>query len=683
MRSRRIRKPVNTSITNNFEKKQLFTYLQTFLSKKANIKEFIERIGEWYDDYGSNLIKCSLMDDEELEKYDDFRTFARKKHYDAVKRADILYQKVSSKIERINSLHTSQLQQKVELVTELLKLSDIEKEILGYYVRLKFNADVENLKNTLFGHCNDRRTHSSFFLRYTQNQIDNYLSPSDKLISCGLLEMEYDGDIILGQKGAQLFSQRFKTITDLKKVILGSELTSTLNWKDFKHIHDREFCAKLLKNSVKSNCKGINILLYGEPGIGKTEFAKTLCHKAGVELYAIGEKYNDRRRIESLNMAQNTFHKTDKVCFLIDEADDLMDEKKIHLNRILENNATPCIWIVNSIRYWDKAYLRRFTYAMDFKKPNIEVRTEIVKRSLKQYNIKIDSKKAEELAKEYNLTPSFVATAAKFAKIVKGGIKEVCQNLDAMEKAYNNGMDKPKRIEKKKDDKKSLDFNVALLNTDTDLGKLAEQIKALKKNRFSLCLYGISGTGKSAYAEYLAEQLKMSVVKKRCSDLFSKWFGETEQNIARAFSEARDKRALLIFDEADSFLYNREGSSHGWEVTQVNEMLTQMEKHEFPFVCTTNLMDNLDKACLRRFTFKVEYKYMTPEQNSLAFEHFFKIKDVDLSHISTLAPGDFVVVKEKAEIMGYLDNKDELIKMLEMEQRQKTPVTNAHHIGFL
>ena len=683
MRSRRIRKPVNTSITNNFEKKQLFTYLQTFLSKKAHIKEFIERIGEWYDDYGSNLIKCSLMDNEELEKYDDFRTFARKKHYDAVKRADILYQKVCSRIARISSVHISQLEQKIELVTELLKLSDIEKEILGYYVRLKFNADVENLKNTLFGHCDDRRTHCSFFLKYTQNQIDTYLNPSDKLISCGLLEMEYNGDIILGQKGAQLFSQYFKNITDLKKVILGSELTSTLNWKDFKHIPDRDFCAKLLKNSVRSNCKGINILLYGEPGTGKTEFAKTMCHKASVELYAIGEKYDDRRRIESLNMAQNTIHKTDKVCFLIDEADDLMDEKKIHLNRILENNATPCIWIVNSIRYWDKAYLRRFTYAMDFKKPNIEVRTEIVKRSLKQYNIKIDNKKAEELAKEYNLTPSFIVTAAKSAKIIKGGIKEVCQNLDAMEKAYNNGMDKPKRIEKKKDDKKSLDFNVALLNTDTDLGKLAEQIKTLKKNKFSLCLYGVSGTGKSAYAEYLAEQLKMSVVKKRCSDLLSKWFGETEQNIARAFSEAKDKRALLIFDEADSFLYNREGSSHGWEVTQVNEMLTQMEKHELPFVCTTNLMDNLDKACLRRFTFKVEYKYMTPEQNSLAFDHFFKMKDVDLSHISTLAPGDFVVVKEKAEIMGYLDNKDELIKMLEMEQRQKTPITNSHHIGFL
>ena len=521
------------------------------------------------------------------------------------------------------------------------------------------------------------------FLRYSQDQIDDYLGPNDKLISCGLLEVEYDGNISLDKKTVQLFSKKFSNVTELKKIILGEPLLPTLQWKNFKHINDKDFCAKLLKQGGNSKYKGINILFYGEPGTGKTEFAKTLCHKAKLELYAIGEKIEDKKRLECLNMAQTTIHKNDKVCFLIDEADDLMDEKKIYINRILENNTTPCIWIVNSIRYWDKAYLRRFTYAMDFKKPSLETRTELVKNSLKQYNIKIDNKKAEELAKEYNLTPSFIATAAKSAKIVKGGIKEVCQNLDAMEKAYNNGADKPKKKEKKKDEKKPLDFNVSLLNTDTDLGRLAEQIKELKKTKFSLCLYGVSGTGKSAYAEYLAEQLKMSVVKKRCSDLLSMWHGETEQNIAKAFSEAKEKRALLIFDEADSFLYNREGYTHGWEFAKVNEMLTQMEKHKYPVVCTTNLMDNLDKASLRRFTFKVEYKYMTPEQNNLAFEHFFKMKDVDLSHISTLTPGDFVVVKEKAEIMGYMDNKDELIKMLEMEQRQKTPVNNSHHIGFL
>ena len=681
---RSTKQPTKISVTNNFENKQVFLYLETFLSKRANVREYLVRIGDWYDEYGSKLIKCSLMNEEEIEKYDDFRTLAKRKPRIALKRIDILYQKVLAKLARTNSVCKSSLQRKIDFVGELLKLTDIEKEILGYHVRLRFNTDVETLKEAIFGNYYSRhKPHCSFFLKYSQEQVDNYLSPSNKLISCGLLEMDYDGNIVIDKKGVQLFSYKFNNIAELKKIILGSPLLSTLQWKNFKHIKDKDFCAKLLKSGVSSKYKGINILLYGEPGTGKTEFAKTLCHKAKLELYAIGEKIDDRKRLECLNMAQTTIHKRDKVCFLIDEADDLMDEKKIHINRILENNTTPCIWIVNSIRYWDKAYLRRFTYAMNFKKPTLETRTEIVKNSLKQYNIKVDSKQAEELAKEYDLTPSFIATAAKSAKIIKGGIKEVCQNLDAMEKAYNNGAEKPKKAEKKKNEKKPLDFNVSLLNTDTDLGRLAEQIKELKKIKFSLCLYGVSGTGKSAYAEYLAEQLKMPVVKKRCSDLLSKWFGETEHNIARAFEEAKEKRALLIFDEADSFLYSREGSSHSWEVAQVNEMLTQMEKHEFPFVCTTNLMNNLDKASLRRFTFKVEYKYMTTEQNTLAFEHFFKIKDVDLSHITTLAPGDFVVVKEKAEIMGYLDNKDELIKMLEMEQRQKTPIADTRHIGFL
>lgn len=665
---------------NGFERNKLFCYLANFLSKKANIREFLIRIGEWYEDYGSNYINCKLMSEEEIDKYNNFEDFAKKKKCEAMKRIDMLYHKVASKVEATKSSHFSSLQQKINLVADLIKLSDIEKDILGYYVRLKFNSEVEQLKETLFRRCNNNHLCSSFFLSYTPNQIENYLNSDDKLIACGMLEMEYDGDISLGERGVKLFSHKFRTLNDLRRIILGEHLLPSLDWQDFKHIENKDFCVKLLKGGSKY--KGMNILFYGDPGTGKTEFAKTLCHKAKVELYAIGEKIgDDKNRLECLNMAQNTIDKGNKVCFLIDEADDLMFEKKIHINRILEKNETPCIWIVNSIRCWDKAYLRRFTYALDFKKPSIDIRKEIFKKTLKQYNIKIDSKKAAELAKEYNLTPSFITTAAKSAKIVKGGIKEVCQNLDAMEKAYNNGVEKHKPTEKrKKDDKKQLNFNVSLLNTDTDLGKLAEQIKELKKTKFSLCLYGVSGTGKSAYAEYLAEQLKMTIVKKRCSDLLSMWHGETEHNIAQAFQEAKDKRALLVFDEADSFLYNRQSSQHSWEVAQVNEMLTQMEKHELPFVCTTNLMDNLDKASLRRFTFKVEYKYMTSKQNSLAFEHFFGIKNVDLSHISSLTPGDFVVVKEKAEIMGCLDKREELIKMLEMEQKEKAPI--ARRIGF-
>ena len=92
-------------------------------------------------------------------------------------------------------------------------------------------------------------------------------------------------------------------------------------------------------------------------------------------------------------------------------------------------------------------------------------------------------------------------------------------------------------------------------------------------------------------------------------------------------------------------------------------------------------MDSLDKASLRRFTFKVAYDYMTPEQACLAFQHFFGIDNVDLAHLPSLAPGDFVVVKQKAEILGLLKDKNELIKMLEQEQLNKAPV--HHKIGFM
>lgn len=50
---------------------------------------------------------------------------------------------------------------------------------------------------------------------------------------------------------------------------------------------------------------------------------------------------------------------------------------------------------------------------------------------------------------------------------------------------------------------------------------------------------------------------------------------------------------------------------------------------------------------MRCFTFKVAYDYMSEEQASLAFKHFFNIADINLSHLRALTPGDFVVVKQK------------------------------------
>lgn len=88
---------------------------------------------------------------------------------------------------------------------------------------------------------------------------------------------------------------------------------------------------------------------------------------------------------------------------------------------------------------------------------------------------------------------------------------------------------------------------------------------------------------------------------KRVSDIESCWVGVTEQNIADAFEEARKDGAVLLFDEADSFLLDRRSATRSWEMTKVNEFLQQMEVFPGVVACTTNLMDTLDQASLRRF----------------------------------------------------------------------------------
>ena len=164
-----------------------------------------------------------------------------------------------------------------------------------------------------------------------------------------------------------------------------------------------------------------------------------------------------------------------------------------------------------------------------------------------------------------------ISGAAKAASLVKGDLSTVRNHIEIMKQALNFGHKKPKEEVKREI------FNPLLINSDTDLATLAQQLKNLGRLNFSLCLYGAPGTGKSAYGRYLAEQLGLNVLHKRASDLIGSFVGETEYNIACAFAQAKENKDVLIFDEADSFLQDRSRAQRSWEVSSVNEMLTWME----------------------------------------------------------------------------------------------------------
>jgi len=129
--------------------------------------------------------------------------------------------------------------------------------------------------------------------------------------------------------------------------------------------------------------------------------------------------------------------------------------------------------------------------------------------------------------------------------------------------------------------------------------------------------------------------------------------GENEQNIAEAFRAAQADGALLLVDEVDSFLQDRRDAKRGWEVSLVNEMLTQMESFPGVFIASTNLMKGLDQAALRRFDLKVKFDYLRAEQAwKLLCRHCAALalpapqldEHARLARLPRLTPGDFAAV---------------------------------------
>ena len=178
---------------------------------------------------------------------------------------------------------------------------------------------------------------------------------------------------------------------------------------------------------------------------------------------------------------------------------------------------------------------------------------------------------------------------------------------------------------------------------------------------------------------------------RQASDLASKFVGETEQNMARMFESASAEGAVLLLDEADSFLRSRRMAERNYEISEVNEMLAGMERFAGIFICTTNLFEDLDEAALRRFAFKIQFKPLQPEQRERMFRREAMLDDAAtldamqrerLAELDLLTPGDFAAVRQQVEILGETLSPDEFLSQLEAEHRGKPGVRTRRSIGF-
>ena len=160
-------------------------------------------------------------------------------------------------------------------------------------------------------------------------------------------------------------------------------------------------------------------------------------------------------------------------------------------------------------------------------------------------------------------------------------------------------------------------------------------------------LYGPPGTGKTLLAKAVAKEAEANFISIKSSDLLSKWYGESEQQISRLFARARQVAPCVIFiDEIDSLVPARGTSGNEPQVTArvVNTILAEMDGMEelnaVIVIGATNRPALVDPALLRPGRFDELVYVGTPDQAGR--EHILKIHtrqmplaaDVDLAKLA-------------------------------------------------
>jgi len=606
------------------------------------------------------------------------------------------------------------LQSNIKKISKLINLSDTEIKVLEFSILLRQYDILGDAAYLLGNNLNTPQTKRaiSAILDISHKKVDEALSASSKLVKSGLLFIDKRGTSSLNSK-IEIISDNFaddmlshnKDVVSLLKEIIRPCFNAKLSLKDYAHIKkDINIIISYLKNSIEKKQKGVNILLYGPAGTGKTELAKTIAKVLGLELFEISYADEDDEamgisaRLKALKVSNALFANRNAL-LLYDEAEDVFDSRedmfisrkqdgKAWLNKMLESNTVATIWITNYINRVDNAIIRRFDYALEMSFPPKKQRKKIIKN---YSNNMLDEKTIKLLSKHNHIAPAIISKAAKVVKTTdkKKKDKMFVNIINNTLKAQGYIEIKSKKKNKKKDKTFLPSFyNPAFLNTNIDLEELAKGIK--KNPNARLCLYGPAGTGKSAYAKYIAKKLNKPFVIKKGSDLLSMWVGGSEKNIANAFEEAKNKKAVLVFDEVDSFLQDRKEAKNSWEISQVNEMLTQMESFDGIFIATTNLMDNLDKASIRRFDLKLKFDYLKPEQTLKLFKEFAKdigIKEINkdeediIKRLRNVVPGDLAAIKRQSKFNPVRDAKD-LIERVKKEINLKNN-NQQPTIGFL
>ncbi|MFH1435593.1 MAG: AAA family ATPase [Pseudomonadota bacterium] len=459
-----------------------------------------------------------------------------------------------------------------------------------------------------------------------------------------------------------------------------------------------------------------HVLFYGPPGTGKSSLARALSQKTGFPAYEIARDNDNKTSLRraAITACVNMTGGGRGSIIIVDEADNLLNtqmawllrgetQDKGWLNGLLELPGTRMIWITNAIDHIEQSVLRRFAFSIPFRPFNRSQRAllweNIASRNrVKRFFLRGDFMRC---AKRYRVSAGAIDLAVKKAAEPRPRSRRefheaVALAIEAHMTLMQGGHQPVDR------DGIDRSFSLEGLNAGGGLEPMLQRLSRfdqyLRHGRrdetisMNLLFHGPPGTGKSELARFVADKLDRELICRRGSDILDPYVGVAEKNVRLAFEEAEAAEAVLVIDEADALLYSRGAAVRSWEVSLTSELLTWMERFRGILICTTNRLEGLDEASLRRFNHKIAFKYLAPAGNVIFYEKMLqplleaRIEPAlrqSLEAIRNLAPGDFRVVRDRFAFSPPGEATHEaLVRALQEEAAVKASQAGNRITGF-
>lgn len=593
----------------------------------------------------------------------------------------------------------AEFSRRVSEFSEVLSLNPVESKVvtLAFVCALhgEFNSFLDKL---MAGRRSNVGQLFLVMLGCTEAELRAALSPTGVLRTSRVLQTK--GDTfklpVISDFWVSVLANPLESVFDslLKPLIIvsGAGVPASLGEADLKLAVD------ILVNSIKSQEMGVNLLMYGADGYEKRSVIGDVLSKAQKQGYVLRDFENAWGELPSITyVAQRLLFSKKGIhaVLVVEKPSDVLERKPSEFWRtmlgleldsgqiapldqlLLDTNPVPTVWAGPGSASLLEESVARFVFHAPLKKAGkAELRAQ-----LERYvaGLKLNKGTTKALLALEDVSAKQLETAKRAAAL--SGAQTKKETEEALVLAVRRSLSALKRPTSPKSKESVTTYSLEYLNYAGKFGP-DKILKALNiRPKGSLCLYGPPGTGKTQFVEYLAQQLGRRLIQKRASDLLSKYVGENEKNIAAMFQEAEDAEAILFLDEADSFLRDRNKAGQAWEVTQVNELLQLMERFDGIFIVATNLFKGLDTAALRRFTFKMELRSLTPEQRWDMFLNEAGLKNnlgsytrsqkdtwrAELYQLPQLAAGDFATVKRQCILLDEVLTPDQWVEQLQLE----------------